>query len=101
MLVAMNPHVAVFGCLVALAAACGTGRVSGGQGTETLQAEEYGPETKVKPPQGNVDRTSGPLTMPEPPAVLEVDLERRSPPPGPELEPVEPEPEPEAKPEPE
>ena len=62
-----------------------------------MQAEEYQPETKVEPPQGNVDRTSGPLDLPNPPPVLQVDLERRQPPPGPELEP---EPEPQAKPEP-
>lgn len=88
----MKPYIALLGFTVAFSAACGSGRVTGGQGTEMMQAEEYEPETKVEPPQGNVDRTSGPLTLPEPPPVLEVDLERRRPPAGPELEP-EPEPE--------
>lgn len=84
-------------CLAALATACASDRVRGGQGTEMGQAEEYDPEKKVDPPIGNVDRTSGPLTHPEPYPVLEVDLERRGePPPG-----AEPEPEPKAKPEPE
>ncbi|MDH3625180.1 MAG: hypothetical protein OES69_06525 [Myxococcales bacterium] len=87
----MKRYVALFACIFALTAACGTGRVSGGQGTEMMQAEEYEPETKVEPPQGNIDRTSGPLDQPDPPPVLQVDLERRQPPPGPDLEP-EPEP---------
>ena len=51
---------------------------------------EYQPESKVDPPIGNVERTSGPMTQPEPYPVLEVDLERRrDPPPR-----TEPEPEP-------
>ena len=80
-------------------AGCASGRVRGAQGTEMGQAREYEPETKVDPPIGNVDRTSGPLVQPEPYPVLEVDLERRSPkPPGPEPQPeptTPPEPEPE------
>ena len=57
------------------------------------QAEEYQPEKKVDPPQGNVDRTSGPLTHPDPYPVLEVDLERKSAPPPASPEPdAEPDP---------
>ena len=41
------------------------------------QAREYEPETKVDPPIGNVERTSGPMTQPDPYPVLEVDLERQ------------------------
>lgn len=70
---------------------CASGRVRGAQGTEMGQAKEYEPETKVEPPIGNVERTSGPLVHPEPYPVLEVDLERRPPEPGPGPEP-EPEP---------
>ena len=81
------------GCIAALATACASGRVRGGQGTEMQQAEEYQPSRKVDPPQGNIDRTSGPIDLPEPPPVLEIDLERRRPPPGPGPEP-EPEPKP-------
>ena len=78
-------------CAALLAAACASGRVRGAQGTEMGQAREYEPEKKVEPPVGNVDRTSGPLTQPDPYPVLEVDLERRrEPPPA-----TEPEPEPE------
>jgi len=87
-------------CLAALATACASGRVRGGQGTEMGQAEEYQPEKKVEPPIGNVDRTSGPMELPEPYPVLEVDLERRRPPPGPGPEP-EPDPQPKPGPEPE
>lgn len=83
--------------ILALAAACATGRVRGAQGTEMQQEQEYEPSSKVDPPQGNVDRTSGPVTLPTPPPVLEVDLERRRPAPGPGPEP-EPEPEPKSKP---
>jgi hypothetical protein len=66
---------------------CASGRVRGAQGTEMGQAREYEPEQKVEPPVGNVDRTSGPLTQPDPYPVLEVDLERRREPPPGELEP--------------
>ena len=77
-------------CAALLASACASGRVRGAQGTEMGQAREYEPEKKVEPPVGNVDRTSGPLTQPDPYPVLEVDLERRrEPPPA-----TEPEPEP-------
>jgi hypothetical protein len=86
----------IAGFIAAVASACASGRVRGGQGTEMQQAEEYQPGTKVDPPEGNVDRTSGPINSPTPPPVLEVDLERRRPAPGPA-----PEPEPEPKPEPE
>jgi hypothetical protein len=58
------------------------------------QAEAYGPESKVDPPTGNVDKTSGPLEPIDTYPVLEIDLERRQPPPGPGPEP-EPEPQPE------
>ena len=86
----------VVGCLAVVLAGCASGRVKGAQGTEMGQAREYEPETKVEPPTGNVERTSGPMTQPEPYPVLEVDLERRrEPPPSPE-----PEPEPKKKPEP-
>ncbi len=76
--------------------ACASGRVRGGQGTEMQQEEEYLPQTKVRPPEGKIDRVSGPINSPTPPPVLEVDLERRRPPPGPRLDP---EPEPQSKPE--
>lgn len=67
---------------------CASGRVRGAQGTEMGQQREYEPQTKVEPPAGNVDRTSGPMTQPDAYPVLEVDLERRSdPPPAPEPEP--------------
>jgi hypothetical protein len=51
------------------------------------QQEEYLPEQKVKPPEGNINRVSGPLTPITPPPALEVDLERRPPRPPPEIEP--------------
>jgi len=87
----------VLGAFIATAAAaCASGRVRGGQGTEMQQEEEYLPQTKVRPPEGNIDRVSGPINSPTPPPVLEVDLERRHPPPGPRLDP---EPEPQSKPE--
>lgn len=73
---------------LALASACASGRVRGGQGTEMRQAEEYAPEQKVDPPEGNISRETE--TYP----LLEVDLERRRPPAAPPLEP-EPEPKPE------
>jgi hypothetical protein len=79
--------------IFALVSACATGRVRGAQGTEMQQEEEYQPSSKVDPPEGNVDRTSGPVTLPNPPPVLEVDLERRRPARGPEPEP-EPKPKP-------
>jgi len=82
--------------IMTLGSACATGRVRGAQGTEMQQEQAYEPGSKVDPPQGNVDRTSGPVTLPTPPPVLEVDLERRRPAPGPEPEP-EPEPEPKPK----
>ena len=79
-----------FACIAValILASCGSGRVRGAQGTEMGQAREYEPETKVEPPIGNVERTSGSLTQPEPYPVLEVALERRREPPA------EPEPEP-------
>jgi len=52
-------------------AACGSGRIRVGQGTEIRQEEVYEPETKVEPPEGNIDR------LPEAYPVLEVDLERK------------------------
>ena len=70
--------------IMTLGSACATGRVRGAQGTEMQQEQAYEPSSKVDPPQGNVDRTSGPVTLPTPPPVLEVDLERRRPAPGPE-----------------
>ena len=71
-----------------LLAGCASGRDRGAQGTEMGQQREYEPQTKVEPPAGNVDRTSGPMTQPDAYPVLEVDLERRSdPPPAPEPEP--------------
>ncbi len=79
-------------------AACASGRVRVGQGTEIGQEEVYEPEEKVNPPVGNVDRTSGPLEHPDPYPVLEGDLERRPPPPS---RGAEPKPEPKPKPEPE
>jgi hypothetical protein len=79
--------------LAILVAACASGRVRGAQGTEMGQAREYEPQTKVDPPIGNVDRTSGPLVQPEPYPLLEVDRERRQPATGPGPEP-DPEPEP-------
>ena len=89
---------ALLASLVAVLAAlllvgCASGRVRGAQGTEMGQAREYEPESKVDPPEGNVMRTSGPLTQPVPPPVLEVDLERRRQPPS------EPEPSPTTPPE--
>ena len=88
---------ALFACaslLLAVALGCASGRVRGAQGTEMGQAREYEPETKVEPPIGNVERTSGSMTQPEAYPVLEVDLERRpDPPTSPEPAP-EPEPEP-------
>ena len=83
-------------------AGCASGRVRGAQGTEMGQSREYEPDTKVDPPIGNVERTSGSLTQPEPYPVLEVDLERREEPPpsSPEPDP-EPKPAPETEPEPE
>ncbi len=78
---------AVILSILALASACATGRVRGAQGTEMQQEEEYQPSTKVDPPEGNVDYTSGPVILPNPPPVLEVDLERRRPQPDPEPEP--------------
>ena len=54
--------------------ACGSGRVRVGQGTEIRQEEVYEPETKVQPPEGNIDR------RPETGPLLEVDLERKRPP---------------------
>jgi len=93
--VSFLPRALLYGaCVAALTTACGSGRVRGGQGTEMGQAKEYEPEQKVNPPVGNVDRTSGPMELPDPYPVLEVDLERRRPPPGPGPEP-EPEPQPE------
>ena len=86
--------------ILSAVAACGSGRVRVGQGTEIGQEEVYEPEEKVNPPVGNVDRTSGPLKQPDPYPVLEVDLERRPPPPSPGAEP-EPEPKPKPEPEPE
>ena len=81
--------------LAVLLVGCASGRVRGAQGTEAGQAREYEPETKVDPPIGTVERTSGSMTQPEPYPVLEVDLERRKdPPPS-----SEPEPEPSTKPE--
>ncbi|MFZ1864211.1 MAG: hypothetical protein WAU39_08330 [Polyangiales bacterium] len=66
---------------------CAGGRVSGGQGTEMQQQEEYLPAQKVEPPEGNTNRVSGPINSPTPPPVLEVDLERRRPPPPADIEP--------------
>ena len=87
---------AVIAVCIVLVAGCASGRVRGAQGTEMGQAREYDPETKVDPPIGNVDRTSGPLEHPKPYPILEIDLEPRSePPPGPE-----PQPEPKTQPEP-
>ncbi|MGB5702512.1 MAG: hypothetical protein WBM48_06830 [Polyangiales bacterium] len=80
-------------CLAGVVGGCASGRVRGAQGTEMGMAQEYEPEKKADPPISNVDRTSGPLTLPNPPPVLEVDLERRRKPPPGELEP-EPEPQP-------
>lgn len=80
--------VVIGACLAAVVTGCASGRVRGAQGTEMGQQREYGPETKVEPPIGNVERTSGSMTQPEAYPVLEVDLERRSePPPTPEPEP--------------
>ena len=81
--------------LAGVVAACASGRVRGAQGTEMGQAREYEPKTKVEPPIGNVERTSGSLTQPDAYPVLQVDLERRrAPSPS-----SEPEPEPATKPE--
>jgi hypothetical protein len=88
---------AFLGCLflAGLVAACASGRVRGAQGTEMGQAREYEPETKVEPPIGNVERTSGSMTQPEAYPVLQVDLERK-----PDAPPSsEPDPEPKTKPE--
>lgn len=94
--VSIVPHaLVVVACLAGLVSACASGRVRGGQGTEMQQAEEYEPSTKVNPPEGNIDRVSGPINSPNPPPVLEIDLERRRRPVGPELDP-----EPQSKPEP-
>ncbi len=82
--------------LLLLAAACASGRVSGGQGTEMAQEEAYEPSNAANPPTGNTDFTSGPIKAITPPPVLQVDLERRRPPTGP---PIEPEPEPQSNPE--
>lgn len=79
------------GFIIALCAACASGRVRGGQGTEMGQAEAYEPQQKVDPPTGNVDKTSGPLEPVDTYPLLEVDLERRRPAAGPAPEP-EPEP---------
>jgi hypothetical protein len=87
------PRLVLGACIAALTAACASGRVRGGQGTEMQQVEAYQPDQKVNPPEGNVDRTSGPMNLPTPPPVLEIDLERRQPPAGPGPEP-EPEPQP-------
>jgi hypothetical protein len=65
---------------------CASGRVRGAQGTEMGQEREYEPESKVDPPVGNVMRTSGPIELPDPYPVLEVDLER-APKPPPKAEP--------------
>ena len=77
---------------VVVSTGCASGRVRGAQGTEMGQEREYEPESKVDPPIGNVERTSGSLTQPEPYPVLQVDLERRR------DAPSEPEPEPEPEP---
>ncbi|MGB8332103.1 MAG: hypothetical protein WCE62_18400 [Polyangiales bacterium] len=83
-------------CFITLASACAGGRVRGGQGTEMQQEEEYLPIQKVKLPEGNTNRVSGPINSPTPPPVLEVDLERRRHPAGPSSEP---DPEPQSNPE--
>ena len=90
------------GFVIALASACASGRVRGGQGTEMGQAEAYEPQQKVNPPTGNVDKTSTPIEPIDTYPALEVDLERRRPAAGPAPEP-EPEPrqEPQAEPKPE
>ena len=67
--------VVIGACLAAVLTGCASGRVRGAQGTEMGQEREYGPETKVEPPIGNVERTSGSMTQPEAYPVLEVDLE--------------------------
>ncbi len=80
--------------LLCVVLGCASGRVRGAQGTEMGQAREYEPETKVEPPIGNVERTSGSMTQPEAYPVLEVDLERRpDPATTPEPEPKSPTPE--------
>ena len=79
-------------CAASLLCSCASGRVRGAQGTEMGQAEAYQPETKVNPPTGNSDKTSGPLEPIDTYPALEIDLERRRPPPGPGPE-AEPEPE--------
>ena len=61
--------------------ACGAGRVRAGQATEIRQEEVYEPETKVDPPEGNIER------LPETYPFLEVDLERKEQPYEPELHP--------------
>lgn len=82
-------RISIIGLAVgALLTACASGRVRGAQGTEMGQAREYEPQSKAEPPIGNVERTSGSMTQPDPYPVLEVDLERRpEPPPSPEPEP--------------
>jgi hypothetical protein len=96
--VSVVPHTLVLvTCLAGLVSSCASGRVRGGQGTEMQQSEEYAPSRKANPPEGNIDRVSGPINSPTPPPVLEIDLERRRRPPGPELDP---EPEPQSKPQP-
>ena len=93
---AVGCYLVLGACVAAMATGCASGRVRGAQCTEMGQAREYEPETKVEPPIGNVERTSGSMTLPEPYPVLEVDLERRrEPPPSPEPEP-EPKPEPQS-----
>lgn len=84
-------RISIIAGIIILASACASGRVRGGQGTEMRQAEEYEPEQRVDPPEGNISRQTE--TYP----LLEVDLERRRPPAGPG---PEPEPEPGPKPEP-
>ena len=83
---------------IVVSTGCASGRVRGAQGTEMGQEREYEPESKVDPPIGNVERTSGSLIQPEPYPVLQVDLERRREAPS-EPDP-EPEPEPKSKPNP-
>lgn len=68
------------GIVLSTVAACGTGRVRVGQATEIRQEEVYEPETKVEPPEGNIER------LPEAYPFLEVELERKK-------DPYEPDPE--------
>lgn len=65
---------------LALASACGTGRVRVGQATEIRQEEVYEPDAKAEPPVGNSER------LPEAYPVLEVDLERKRAPYEPETD---------------